>query len=151
MKNLKLIVLALGWVCTFLLLGSSYLLNTFENREDRFVLAPISWNEHLVVLDGALTCSLTSEELQHRLTLLRAEIFPNLKEKVELENGFIYYFEDKDELVFKILEFIGKEKQCCPFFKFDLSILPFKKGVALQISGSKEVKDFLQMMESEVI
>ena len=33
------------------------------------------------------------------------------------------------------------------FFKFDLSILPFGQGIALQISGSKNVKGFPKYFE----
>ena len=105
--------------------------------------------DSLLVFDGALSCSLTSQELQDRIALLRAEIFPNLTRKVELEEGYIFYFQDTGDMADKILELIGKEKQCCPFFKFDFSILPFKKGLALQISGSKEVKEFLRDMDQD--
>ena len=70
-----------------------------------------------------------------------------MTKKTELEEGYIYYFEDEGDLAIKILEFIGKEKQCCPFFKFDFSVLPFKKGLALQISGSEGVKEFLSSKE----
>lgn len=143
MKNFKTIMLGLGWVLFFLFLGSGYLMNKFKSGTETNAFAPITWEEHLSVFEGALSCSLTSEALQDRIALLRNEIFPKLVKEVELEEGYIYYFEDEGALAIKILEFIGKEKQCCPFFKFDFSVLPFKKGLALQISGSEGVKDFL--------
>jgi len=43
-----------------------------------------------------------------------------------------------------------KEKNCCSFFKFDISILPFEKGIAFQVSGSKGVKEMLVDFEKEV-
>ena len=143
MKNVKTIILGLGWVLLFLFLGSGYVMNTFKSGQETSLFTPITWGEHAAVFEGALSCSLTSAELQDRIALLRTEIFPNLTKKEELAEGFIYYFEDEGDLAVKILEFIGKEKQCCPFFKFDFSILPFKKGLALQISGSAGVKEFL--------
>ena len=146
MENLKIIILGLGWVFLALFLGSSYVMNKFKSGNE-MAFAPITWEEHLSVFNGALSCSLTSEELQNRIALLRTEIFPKLKKKVELEEGYIYYFDDEGDLAIKILEFIGKEKQCCPFFKFDFSVLPFKKGLALQISGSEGVKEFLLVKE----
>ena len=148
MKNKLLIpVLALGWVFLFLFLGSAYFFNSFTNDTNKNVWSPIAWEEHLLVFDGALTCSLTSEELLERKQELKESIFPQLVKKVALDNGYIYYFEDDQQLAEDILEFIGKEKQCCPFFKFDFSVLPFNKGLALQISGSPAVKDFLKDME----
>ena len=147
MENLKMIILALGWVLLALFLGAGYVMNQFKSGTDKSAFTPISWDEHLTVFEGALSCSLTSEALKDRIALLREEIFPKLVKKEELEEGFIYYFEDEGDLAVKILEFIGKEKQCCPFFKFDVSVLPFKKGIALQISGSKGVKDFLVSKE----
>ena len=150
MKNLKTIILGLGWVLLAIFLGSGYVMNTFKSGTEKSNFAPITWDEHLSLFEGALSCSLTSDELQDRIALLRTEIFPNLTKKVELEEGFIYYFEDEGDLAIKILEFIGKEKQCCPFFKFDFSILPFNKGLALQISGSEGVKEFLSSKELAV-
>lgn len=143
MKNFNTIILSLGWIFLALFLGSGYIMNTFKSGTEQSPFKPITWAEHLSVFEGALSCSLTSEELRDRIAMLRNEVFPKITKKEELKEGYIYYFEDEDDLAIKILEFIGKEKQCCPFFKFDLSILPFKKGIALQISGSKGVKAFL--------
>ncbi len=140
-----------GWILFLLLLASSFIFNSFNGDESKNRFSPIAWKDHKMVFDGALTCSLTSAELMDRKQQLKAEIFPNLINKTELETGFIYYFEDEGELAEKIMEFIGKEKQCCPFFKFDFSILPFKDGLALQISGSKAIKDFLVDMESDFL
>jgi len=150
MEKLKQSILGLGWVLFILFLGSRYVMNQFKSGNDNSVFTPITWGEHLNVFEGALSCSLTSVELRDRIALLRTEIFPNLTKKEELADGFIYYFDDEGDIAIKILEFIGKEKQCCPFFKFDISVLPFKKGIALQISGSKGVKDFLLSKELEM-
>ena len=143
MKNVKTLFLALGWVLFILFLGSTYIMNLFKSGQDTSIFTPITWEEHLSVYEGALSCSLTSDELQDRIAMLRTEIFPKLIRKKELKEGYIYYFDDEEDLAIKILEFIGKEKECCPFFKFDFSVLPFKQGLALQISGSEGVKDFL--------
>lgn len=149
MKNFKLIGLSLGWIFLVIFLGSGYVMNKFKSGQTT-AFSPITWEEHLSVFEGALSCSLTPDALQDRIALLKTEIFPNIERKIELEEGFIYYFEDEGDLALKILEFIGKEKQCCPFFKFDFSILPFKKGLALKISGSKGVKEFLVSNEIQV-
>jgi len=147
MKNkLGILFLSLGWVLLVLFIGSGFVFKTFTGS-DQSVIAPISWEEHLLVFDGALSCSLTSAELMKRKQELKENIFPKLKKKTALSDGYIYYFEDEPGLAENIMEFIGKEKQCCPFFKFDFSVLPFKKGLAFQISGSPAVKEFLMDFE----
>jgi len=47
-----------------------------------------------------------------------------------------------------ILDFTKTEKACCPFFKFDISILPFDLGMAIQLSGSGEVLEMLKDFEN---
>ena len=74
---------------------------------------------------------------------LRKNIFSKTKERIEISNGVIYRFEDNPELLTNALEFIQQEKACCPFFKFDISILPFQNGFAIQISGSELAKEML--------
>lgn len=148
MKNKLLIpLLSLGWIFLLLFLGSAYFFNSFTKKTSEDLWSPIAWEEHLLVFDGALTCSLTSDELLERKKELKEKIFPQMLRKEGLDNGYIYYFEDDQQLAEDIMEFIGKEKQCCPFFKFDFSVLPFKEGLALQISGSPAVKDFIDDME----
>ena len=142
--------LALGWVLLFAFVGSAYVFNSFNNQPATSNWSPIAWEDHLLVFDGALTCSLTSDELMERKKELKETVFPKMIKKEALDNGYIYYFEDEQPLAEDILEFIGKKKQCCPFFKFDFSVLPFKKGLALQISGSPGVKDFLEDMEESL-
>ena len=136
-----------GWILLILFLGSGYFFNKFSEG-NKFSLAPISWEEHLSVFDGALTCSLTTEEELARRLELKQVLFSNLKKKEELDNGYVYYFDQKEGFYEKATELIGKELKCCPFLKFDLSILPFGKGMAIQISGREGVRTFLDDFEN---
>ena len=136
-----------GWVLLILFLGSGYFFNKFSEG-NKFVMSPISWADHLSVFDGALTCSLTTEEELVRRLELKQVLFSNLKKKEELANGYVYYFDQTAGFYEKATELIGKEVKCCPFLKFDLSILPFGKGMAIQISGGEGVKAFLDDFEN---
>lgn len=149
-RQLIYFFLGLGWIFLFLLIGSTYVFNKFSNASGAALFSPIAWEDHQMVFEGAISCSLTDEALAERKAELRQLIFPKVKRKVELRNGYIYYFDDEPELAATIMEFINKEKQCCPFFKFDFSILPFEKGLALQLSGSEEIKVFLDAFEEEI-
>lgn len=148
-NRIRNVIFGLGWILLLLFLVSGYIFNKFSS-DSKSAFAPIAWEDHVAVMQGAISCSLTDEELIDRKLELKTKIFSKLKKKVELEDGFIYYFDDEKGLAATITEFLLKEKDCCPFFKFDLSILPFEKGIAFQISGSEGVKDFLLDFEKEI-
>ena len=141
--KLRMLFWGLGWVLFFIFLISSFVMNkyTANNRFSNF--SPIAWDDHAAVLKGSLSCALTSEELIDRKKELQDTIFPKVKKQEELTDGFVFYFDDEEGLAEQLMEFIAKEKQCCPFLKFDLSILPFGKGMGLRISGSEAVKEFI--------
>ena len=100
------------------------------------------------VFKGALQCNLTNEKLLERKKILKEKIFSKVSKKEKKLNGFVYYFENEEILLNDALEFIQKEKACCPFFKFDISILPFDYGFAIQISGPDEVLEMLKDFEN---
>jgi len=140
--KLKSIVCAAGWLLLFVFLFSGYLFNTAQ-KDSSFNFQPIQWTEHLRVFEGALSCTLLPGELNERLAEIKAEIFTSDVHKEELNDGYIFYFDDKGDLADKVLDFLKVEKKCCPFFKFDLSILPYQGGMALKISGGPQVKSFI--------
>ncbi len=147
-KNLLSLFLGTGWIllALFLLSGSYY--KKLTNDTESFFFSPIAWEDHLQLFKGAIQCSLTNEELLERKKYLKDEIFNKIVKKDEIQNGFVYYFNDDPILLNYVLEFIQKEKTCCPFFKFDISILPFNKGFAMKISGSEEALNFLKDFEN---
>jgi len=85
MKNFNTIILSLGWIFFALFLGSGYVMNTFKSGTEQSSFKPITWEEHLSVFEGALSCSLTSEELRNRIAMLRNEVFPKITKKEELD------------------------------------------------------------------
>ena len=79
---------------------------------------------------------------------MKEEIFAKVTKREKSKNGIIYYFENDPKLLQSVLEHVQIEKSCCPFFKFDISILPFDHGFALQISGSEDAMEFIKEFES---
>jgi len=82
-----------------------------------------------------------------RKKILKETIFSKVVKKEESLNGYTYFFEDDSNLLASVLEHVQIEKACCPFFKFDISILPFSKGFALQISGSEAALEMIKEFE----
>jgi len=140
--KIKSIFCVAGWVLLVAFLFSGYLFNASQKSES-FNFQPIKWKEHLNVFETALACTLLPNELNERLAELKEEVFTSDVRKEELADGYIFYFNDEGEMANKVLDFLKFEKKCCPFFKFDLSILPFQGGMALKISGSTQVKSFI--------
>lgn len=148
MKSIILIIiLGLGWVFLALFLATGYYFNTLSNHSNNtFKLSPITWDNHMHMFNGAIQCNMFEEELIDRKETLRKTIFSKVQKRDESLNGITYYFKNDSNLLESVLEHVQIEKACCPFFKFDISILPFNNGFAFQVSGSEEaiemIKDF---------
>ena len=142
---------ASGWLLLILFLISGYFYQKYSFTAETTPFIAIPFEGRLALFEGAVSCSLTGAEFTDRVEKLKQEIFSKLKSREETADGYIYYFEDEGNMAESILEMMVLEKQCCPFFKFDLSILPFRQGIALQLSGSPAVKDFLQDFEADLL
>ena len=98
-----------------------------------------------VNLDSSpIACSLTDLELVERKNELRTNIFSKAKKMEEVDDGYLFHFDDSDKMLPVLFEYILAEKECCPFFKQDISIYPGDEGVVWKISGPEGVKDLLK-------
>jgi len=147
-KGIRFLFFASGWILLALFLGSAYYFNSVSNTSETSAFTPILWDNHQQVFEGLIECSLTDADLLERKSQLKTQIFSQLRDKQSTSNGFVYYFEEDPEFMNLVWEFVQKEKTCCPFFKFDLSILPFGKGFALQISGAPAAVELLVDFEN---
>lgn len=89
-----------------------------------------------------VTCKLTTPELQKRKATVIADLKALVLEKKELENGYSYKFEGKDEILDKLNDFIKTERMCCDFFTFQVTVED--STALLTITGSKDAKEFLK-------
>jgi hypothetical protein len=90
----------------------------------------------------AISCKLTTPELQERKTTVIAELKALVLERKELSNGIGLKFNGSDEILDKINTFIKTERMCCEFFTFQLTI---EDGLAsLNITGPEGAKEFLK-------
>jgi hypothetical protein len=89
-----------------------------------------------------VTCKLTTPELQKRKATVIAELKSLILTRQELENGFSYKFEGKDEILDKINDFIKTERMCCDFFTFQLTVE--ENTALLNITGPAGTKEFLK-------
>jgi hypothetical protein len=87
-------------------------------------------------------CKLTTSELQKRKASIIAELKALVLHRQELENGFSYKFEGKDEILDKVNIFIKTERMCCDFFTFQLTVE--ENTALLNITGPEGAKEFLK-------
>lgn len=90
----------------------------------------------------SITCKLTTPELQKRKATVIADLKGLVLERKELENGFSYRFEGKDEILDKLNEFIKTERMCCDFFTFQVTVE--EQTAVLAITGPNGAKEFLK-------
>ena len=96
--------------------------------------------------DSDLVCQLTGPELIKRKNALQQEVFHKVRKISEQKEGFTFYFDDEDEFLLKLTDYMLAEKKCCPFFSFKLSIGANNAGIALTVTGPPEAKELLKEM-----
>jgi hypothetical protein len=89
-----------------------------------------------------LVCKLTTPESQRRKATVIAELKSLILAKHELDSGYRYEFEAKDQPLDKLNEFIKTERVCCDFFTFQLKIESDR--LTFDITGPKGTKEFLK-------
>lgn len=148
MKKISILFLGSAWVLLAIFILSSYFFNKYSNDNNQPAFMPIAWEDQKQFFKGAIQCSLTSEALLERKQQLKEKVFSKVIKKEQTQNGYIFYFNNDAKILEETLEFVLKEKACCPFFKFDISILPYNYGFAFQISGAEEALEMLEDFEN---
>lgn len=93
-----------------------------------------------------IACNLTDAQLATRLDSLREELFAGADERRELKDGYAFRFPGEGDWGVKLADFITSERQCCPFFRFELTFEPDLGPIWLNLTGPNGVKDFIAAM-----
>lgn len=64
-------------------------------------------------------------------------------ERVELSTGYRFRFEHEPGLLARLADAVGRERECCRFFRFQLTLEPDLGPMTLDVSGHAEAKAFL--------
>jgi hypothetical protein len=92
-----------------------------------------------------IACDPTAIDAEYREAHLEAAghlLRDGALEVQELHDG--YAFRYAAEQYAQVTEFIANERLCCPFFTFNLEVTPAQGPLWLRITGSEEIKAFLQ-------
>jgi hypothetical protein len=73
-------------------------------------------------LEIPIACALSDPERARRIAALEAEIFAAAQEIRELPEGYAFRFPSDGDWLTRLAAFILDERQCCPFFTFELVV-----------------------------
>ena len=66
-----------------------------------------------------------------------------IQKRRELPDGYAFQMDTKQISTDKLVEWIELERQCCPFFVFEIRSIPQDGTVWLHLSGPEGVKEFI--------
>ena len=90
-------------------------------------------------------CLMTGPEQLERQQKLKTEVFSQVKNHKELNNGYAFYFKYDEMFLMKMTDYVIAENNCCPFLTFEIK-LHSKDDVELKIIGpSNEAKEMMKM------
>ena len=74
-----------------------------------------------------------------------ASVLKNNEGVEELSEGYAFRYTYSPEMFTTLSQWITMENKCCPFFTFALRLVPdgARRGIWLEIGGSKEIKEFI--------
>jgi hypothetical protein len=93
--------------------------------------------------DLPVACNLSAAELRERGEDVVAPLFARAQRAEELPDGYQFSFPAEADGVRDLLEFILSERDCCPFFTFELTFDSPHDSVRLSLRGGEGVKEFV--------
>lgn len=93
-----------------------------------------------------IACTLPDQEQAQRGEELSSELFSACEQVSELPDGYAFRFPGERVWAAKLLEFISSERECCPFFTFELTFEPANGPIWLRLRGPDGVKEFIKEM-----
>src|ERR1700738_4862008 len=91
-----------------------------------------------------IACELTPAELDERRQGLLPGLLANAQERIALADGFRWRFAPLGELLVAVVQAIDRERQCCRFLRFGLTVEPDAGPIWLEVTGPKGTAEFLE-------
>lgn len=90
-----------------------------------------------------LACRLSTPELGARSAQLREEVFAAVDMQREIEDGYAFRFSRTADWILRLADFVVTERECCPFFRFNLAVEADSGPVWLTLTGPAGTKRFI--------
>ncbi len=98
-------------------------------------------------MDAPIACQLGvfSVEERRRYQAVRGQIEAAVTRTVEVANGYMFHVPSDEATLALVTEWIALERRCCPFFEFAVSLSGSDPSIRVALTGSPEVKRFLEL------
>jgi hypothetical protein len=67
-----------------------------------------------------------------------------VEEVVETPTGYAFRFPPETAILVGVAEFVGRERLCCPFFRFEIVVEANGGPIWLRLTGGEQVKTFVR-------
>lgn len=89
-----------------------------------------------------IACGLGGRGQRERREELSRELFSGRLGTEELEDGYVIIFPGEAGWAEKLVAFVVFERECCPFFAFELHFEPGGGPISLRVRGPEGAKEF---------
>ncbi len=94
--------------------------------------------------EEVIACLLGEREQAQRAEEAHQNLFPGMLAVEELADGYGYKFPADEEWTAKVMAVVAAERQCCPFFTFEVVFEPHGRAIWLRFRGSAAIKAFVR-------
>ncbi len=92
---------------------------------------------------NTIACLLSERDQAQRAEAARQDLLPGVLAVEELPDGYGYRFPADEAWTAKVMAVVAAERQCCPFFTFEIVFEPHHQGLWLRFRGSEAIKTFV--------
>jgi hypothetical protein len=91
-----------------------------------------------------IACGLSDLEQRKRREELWRQLFSGCQRTDELDDGYEFVFPGGPEWAEKLVRFVASERECCPFFGFEMIFESGQGSISLRVRGPEGTKDFVR-------
>ena len=91
-----------------------------------------------------IVCNLTDAEFRKREAAVLAEFKASAASREEIPDGYAFRAPGDRKWIALASELMILERECCPFFKFELTAEPNQGPATLKITGPAGTKEFVK-------
>jgi hypothetical protein len=95
--------------------------------------------------DGGIFCNLhgLTDAQREEQRMLRQKLDAAVQEQHELADGFSFRVATDRMSGEELMRWVGLERVCCPFLRFDIEMEPHQGATWLRLTGGPGVKEFI--------
>lgn len=94
--------------------------------------------------DTPIACDMTALSDPDRHAQESEALLSEREDERKLAGGYALRFPGTMEYAERALDFVGRERQCCPFLTFEIVFEPEQRGVWLYMGGDETVEAYLE-------